>query len=118
MGARVGGGMGGNMMGSQVGGETEPIQCTQGCQPTCNEFTGCNDKESCQKKYPNIVMNFFKKDGKDMTENGFEDCNPGCANAYKRVCDRAPYTPSLEKRYRLKNHLILFTQMMLYLMKI
>ena len=63
--------------------------------PVCNKFTGCDDKISCQKKYPNVIMNNWMKaeNGENTTTNGYEESNVGCANYMKRGCDRTAYFP-------------------------
>ena len=61
----------------------------------CNKFTGCNDKISCQKKYPNVIMNNWtiSENGEKTTTNGYEESNVGCANYMKRGCDIESYSP-------------------------
>ena len=72
--------------------------CVPGCNPTCKAFTGCTDEQSCQTKYPGVSVGTWKtEDGKLVTNGGYEDCNPGCANAYKRGCDMAPYSPQKQE---------------------
>lgn len=64
-------------------------------EPVCNKFNGCFDKISCQKKYPNVIMNNWTMSttGTMLTSNGYEESNVGCANYMKRGCNTKSYSP-------------------------
>ena len=68
--------------------------CIATCQPKCNEFTGCDNEQTCQSKYPKVTMENWNG---STTSSGYQNCNVGCSNEYKRGCDRAPYTPEAQE---------------------
>ena len=67
--------------------------CIATCQPKCNEFTGCDNEQTCQSKYPNVTMDNWNG---STTSSGYQNCNVGCSNEYKRGCDTSPYTPEVQ----------------------
>ena len=72
----------------------EPVmssECVKGCSSVCNKLEGCDNENSCQKKYPNVSM--AKGWSQNETLIGYEVCNTGCSDEYKRNCSLPYYSP-------------------------
>jgi hypothetical protein len=66
--------------------------CIKGCSSVCNKLEGCDNENTCQDKYPNISME--KGWNQNETLIGYEVCNAGCSDEYKRSCSLPYYSPS------------------------